>query len=104
MQKNIHRKTRREFSMEEKIRLERGRVVGGVFSDAPIPRNSDMPEVSIRLLRTDTPPVEAGETVIVSGPGFQCLRWRAFVDAGKHIAKKCVANAVRFWLSKASAT
>ncbi|WP_208988222.1 xanthine dehydrogenase family protein molybdopterin-binding subunit [Labrenzia sp. VG12] len=49
--------------------VEEGRVTAETFLDAPIPRISDMPEVSVRLLHTDAPPTGAGETVIVSGPG-----------------------------------
>lgn len=55
--------------LSDTLPLENGRVVGEAFSDAPIPRISDMPEVSIRLVHSGNPPVGAGETVIVSGPG-----------------------------------
>ena len=55
--------------LSDALPVEEGRVTAETFLDAPIPRISDMPGVSVRLLHTAAPPTGAGETVIVSGPG-----------------------------------
>ncbi|MEM8838338.1 MAG: molybdopterin cofactor-binding domain-containing protein [Pseudomonadota bacterium] len=55
--------------LSDNLRLDNGRVTTEFFSDAPIPRMSDAPEITVKLLETDAPPVGAGETAMVSGPG-----------------------------------
>jgi CO/xanthine dehydrogenase Mo-binding subunit/AraC-like DNA-binding protein len=45
-----------------------GRVTALTFLDAPIPRLSEVPPITIDLIETDRPPQGAGETAIVAGP------------------------------------
>ncbi len=46
-----------------------GRVTAETFADAPLPRMSDMPEITIDLIDGKGPISGAGETAIVAGPG-----------------------------------
>ncbi|MDJ1008345.1 MAG: molybdopterin-dependent oxidoreductase [Paracoccaceae bacterium] len=55
--------------LTDDLPLDRGRVAAEYFSDAPIPTLTETPEITIALLDTDNPPVGAGETAMVSGPG-----------------------------------
>lgn len=64
---------------------DQGRVVAEYFSDAPIPRLSDAPEITVSLLESNAPPAGAGETAIVSGPGAIANAIRA--ATGQRIVK-----------------
>lgn len=55
--------------LTDNLPLDRGRVSAETFSDAPIPRLSDAPDIEVTLVASDAPPVGAGETAMVSGPG-----------------------------------
>ena len=46
-----------------------GHVTAQTFADAPIPRMSDVPPITVELIQSDRPPQGAGETAIVVGPG-----------------------------------
>jgi CO/xanthine dehydrogenase Mo-binding subunit len=46
-----------------------GRVTAETFADAPIPRLSDVPAITVDLIESDRPPMGAGETAMVAGPG-----------------------------------
>ena len=50
----------------EEIRFQNGRILNPHFSDYPVPRFKDVPEIEIVILdRKDLPPAGAGETPIV---------------------------------------
>ena len=55
--------------LSDDLPTQRGRVSAEYFSDAPIPRLSDTPEITVSLVESEAPPVGAGETAMVSGPG-----------------------------------
>ena len=55
--------------LSDDLPLESGRVLAETFADAPIPRMTEVPGITVDLIEHDSPPVGAGETVIVSGPG-----------------------------------
>lgn len=46
-----------------------GRVMAETFVDAPIPRITDIPAITVDLIQSDRPPQGAGETAMVAGPG-----------------------------------
>jgi CO/xanthine dehydrogenase Mo-binding subunit len=46
-----------------------GHVTAQTFADAPIPRMTDVPPITVDLIQSDRPPQGAGETAIVAGPG-----------------------------------
>ncbi|WP_322890659.1 MULTISPECIES: xanthine dehydrogenase family protein molybdopterin-binding subunit [unclassified Yoonia] len=48
---------------------EAGHVVAETFVDAPIPRFTEVPPVTVDLILSDRAPQGAGETAIVAGPG-----------------------------------
>ena len=48
---------------------EGGYVTAQTFADAPIPRLSETPPITVDLILSDRPPSGAGETAIVAGPG-----------------------------------
>lgn len=48
---------------------EAGHVVAETFADAPIPRFTDAPPITVDLILSDRAPQGAGETAIVAGPG-----------------------------------
>lgn len=48
---------------------EDGHVVAETFADAPIPRLSEVPPITVDLIFSNRPPSGAGETAIVAGPG-----------------------------------
>ena len=55
--------------LSDQLPTDRGRVSAEYFTDAPIPRLSDTPEIVVSLVESTEPPVGAGETAMVSGPG-----------------------------------
>ncbi|MEM8795394.1 MAG: molybdopterin cofactor-binding domain-containing protein [Pseudomonadota bacterium] len=55
--------------LSDTLPVENGRITAEFFSDAPIPRMSNAPGITVKLVETDAPPVGAGETAMVSGPG-----------------------------------
>jgi isoquinoline 1-oxidoreductase beta subunit len=55
--------------LSDELAIERGRVVAENFADAPIPRMTDVPEITVDLIESDLPPAGAGETAMVAGPG-----------------------------------
>lgn len=46
-----------------------GHVTAQSFGDAPIPRMTDVPAITVDLIQSDRPPQGAGETAMVAGPG-----------------------------------
>jgi CO/xanthine dehydrogenase Mo-binding subunit len=46
-----------------------GRVTAQTFADAPIPRMTDVPPITVDLIQSNRPPQGAGETAMVAGPG-----------------------------------
>jgi isoquinoline 1-oxidoreductase subunit beta len=46
-----------------------GHVTAQTFADAPIPRMTDVPAITVDLIQSDRPPQGAGETAMVAGPG-----------------------------------
>ena len=46
-----------------------GHVTAQTFADAPIPRPSEVPPITVDLIQSNRPPQGAGETAIVAGPG-----------------------------------
>jgi CO/xanthine dehydrogenase Mo-binding subunit len=55
--------------LSDHLPTENGRVVAEFFADAPIPKLSETPEIVVSLVESSAPPVGAGETAMVSGPG-----------------------------------
>jgi isoquinoline 1-oxidoreductase subunit beta len=55
--------------LSDTLPVEGGRVTAEVFSDAPIPRISDVPPIEVDLIDSNLPPTAAGETAMVAGPG-----------------------------------
>lgn len=55
--------------LTEELPSEGGHVTAQTFADAPIPRLSEVPPITIDLILGDRPPSGAGETAIVAGPG-----------------------------------
>jgi len=55
--------------LTDDLRTEAGQVTALTFADAPIPRMSDVPAITVDLIESNRPPQGAGETVMVAGPG-----------------------------------
>lgn len=55
--------------LSDHLSADRGRVTAEYFSDAPIPTLFETPEIVVSLIASSAPPVGAGETAMVSGPG-----------------------------------
>ncbi|WP_439525721.1 molybdopterin cofactor-binding domain-containing protein [Roseovarius mucosus] len=55
--------------LTDDLPTEDGRVTAQTFADAPIPRMTDTPTLTVDLIQSDRPPQGAGETVMVAGPG-----------------------------------
>jgi isoquinoline 1-oxidoreductase subunit beta len=55
--------------LSDDLPLAGGRVTAETFGDAPIPRATEVPPITVDLVRSDLPPSGAGETGIVAGPG-----------------------------------
>lgn len=66
--------------LTDNLPIEDGRVTAQTFSDAPIPMNSEVPDMTIELVESQRPPQGAGETVIVAGPGAISNAIRAASD------------------------
>ena len=47
--------------LREKITIRDGRVQETNFGDYQVPRMSDMPNISVKVISTDNPPTGAGE-------------------------------------------
>ena len=47
--------------LREKITIKEGRVQESNFNDYQVPRMSDMPNITVRVISTDNPPTGAGE-------------------------------------------
>lgn len=71
--------------LSDHLPMDRGRVSAEYFTDAPIPRFSETPEIIVSLVESSEPPVGAGETAMVSGPGAVANAIRA--ATGQRIAK-----------------
>lgn len=55
--------------LHDDLPVRDGMVTAKTFADAPIPRMTDIPEMRIDLIESDSPPGGAGETAIVAAPG-----------------------------------
>ena len=55
--------------LTDDLSTEAGQVTALTFADAPIPRMSDVPAITVDLIESNRPPQGAGETVMVAGPG-----------------------------------
>ena len=55
--------------LTDDLPAEGGRVTARTFADAPIPRITDCPPITVNLLHSNRPPQGAGETAMVAGPG-----------------------------------
>lgn len=55
--------------LSDSLSVADGRVVAETFADAPIPRFTEVPQITVDLIQSDRPPSGAGETAIVAGPG-----------------------------------
>lgn len=55
--------------LSDELPVETGRAVAESFADAPVPRQADVPPITVDLIRSDRYPSGAGETAIVAGPG-----------------------------------
>ncbi|MBB5516090.1 CO/xanthine dehydrogenase Mo-binding subunit [Rubricella aquisinus] len=55
--------------LTDDLPTQQGRVVAETFADAPIPRMTDLPEITVDLIEGTGPLSGAGETAIVAGPG-----------------------------------
>jgi CO/xanthine dehydrogenase Mo-binding subunit len=55
--------------LSDDLPTEGGRVTAATFAEAPIPRLTDVPQITVDLIHSDRPPQGAGETAIVAGPG-----------------------------------
>jgi len=55
--------------LTDDLPTEGGRVTAETFADAPIPRLTDVPPITVDLITSDRAPQGAGETAIVAGPG-----------------------------------
>jgi len=54
--------------LTDNLPTDKGVVTAQTFIDAPIPRNSDVPDMVIELVESARAPQGAGETAIVAGP------------------------------------
>lgn len=55
--------------LSDDLPIEAGRVSAGTFAEAPIPRLTEVPMMSVDLIASDRAPTGAGETAIAAGPG-----------------------------------
>uniref|UniRef100_UPI0040483753 molybdopterin cofactor-binding domain-containing protein n=1 Tax=Yoonia sp. TaxID=2212373 RepID=UPI0040483753 len=55
--------------LTDDLPTEAGHVTAQTFADAPIPRMTDVPPITVDLIQSDRPPQGAGETAMVAGPG-----------------------------------
>lgn len=55
--------------LTDDLPIAEGYVTAQTFADAPIPRMTDVPPITIDLIHSDRAPQGAGETAIVAGPG-----------------------------------
>ncbi len=53
----------------DSLPIDGGHVTPETFADAPIPRLTDVPPITVELIASERPPSGAGETAIVAGPG-----------------------------------
>jgi isoquinoline 1-oxidoreductase len=54
-------------ALGEEMRFEGGKVLNPKFSEYPVPRFADLPQIDVHLLdRQDLPPVGAGETPLIA--------------------------------------
>lgn len=55
--------------LTDDLPADAGHVTAQTFADAPIPRMTDVPPITVDLIQSDRPPQGAGETAMVAGPG-----------------------------------
>jgi isoquinoline 1-oxidoreductase subunit beta len=55
--------------LTDDLPTDAGHVTAQTFADAPIPRMTDVPPITVDLIQSDRPPQGAGETAMVAGPG-----------------------------------
>jgi CO/xanthine dehydrogenase Mo-binding subunit len=55
--------------LTDDLPTDAGHVTARTFADAPIPRMTDAPAITVDLIESDRPPQGAGETAMVAGPG-----------------------------------
>ena len=55
--------------LTDDLPTDSGHVTAETFADAPIPRMTDVPPITVDLIQSDRPPQGAGETAMVAGPG-----------------------------------
>jgi isoquinoline 1-oxidoreductase subunit beta len=55
--------------LTDDLPVDGGHVIAQTFADAPIPRLTDVPPITVDLIQSDRPPQGAGETAMVAGPG-----------------------------------
>lgn len=55
--------------LTDDLPTEAGHVTAQTFADAPIPRMTDVPPITVDLIQSNRPPQGAGETAMVAGPG-----------------------------------
>ncbi|MBR2573663.1 MAG: xanthine dehydrogenase family protein molybdopterin-binding subunit [Loktanella sp.] len=55
--------------LSDDLPTDAGHVTARTFADAPIPRMTDVPLITVDLIQSDRPPQGAGETAMVAGPG-----------------------------------
>ena len=55
--------------LSDRLPVDEGRASAAAFADAPIPRASDTPPMTVSLVESLRPPAGAGETAMVAAPG-----------------------------------
>jgi CO/xanthine dehydrogenase Mo-binding subunit len=70
--------------LTDDLPVAEGRVVAETFADAPVPRMSEVPAITVDLIGSDLPPSGAGETAIVAGPGAIANAVRAATGVRPH--------------------
>ena len=55
--------------LTDDLPTDAGHVIAQTFADAPIPRMTDVPPITVDLIQSNRPPQGAGETAMVAGPG-----------------------------------
>jgi CO/xanthine dehydrogenase Mo-binding subunit len=55
--------------LTDDLPTDAGHVTAQTFGDAPIPRMTDVPSITVTLIESQRPPQGAGETAMVAGPG-----------------------------------
>jgi CO/xanthine dehydrogenase Mo-binding subunit len=55
--------------LTDDLPTDAGHVTAQTFADAPIPRMTDVPAITVDLIQSARPPQGAGETAMVAGPG-----------------------------------